>query len=194
MSEIALVRPEPPGDEQGLAAIRDGVARLASTVGVFVFSHGEEVSPSANHYIWFGSHPNDEIAVVDVFSIPLRYVVVRASSETRAMQLVEAVRVVVDHVPVAVLRARVQANVQEDPAALMRLAISLTSLDPESKDIFARALASSSEAVRFQALMAAALLRSSQLLSELRSLAESEQNDTLRRLAHHAVEACSNTS
>lgn len=191
MNEIALVRSEPPGDENGLATIRDSIARLASTIGAFGFSHGEEMSNSVNHYLWFGPTVGDEIAVVDDFSVPVRYVAARARSESRTVQLAEALRTVVDHVPTAELRARASAHGHDDPAGLVRLALSLTSPDAESKGIFAQALSSRLESVRYHAIMAVALLRWPELLPELRALAASERDAALRRLAHHAVQACS---
>ena len=194
MNEIALVRHEPPGDESGLAAIRDGIARLPRRLGTFGFSHGEEASSSTNHYVWFGSTADDEIAVVDDFALPVRYVAARASSASRVALLAEALRTVVDHVPIMELRARANVHAHDDPAALVRLALSLTTFDDEAKRIFAQALSSTLQPVRYHAVLAASLLRWPALLPELHSLAASEKDEALRRLAHHAVQVCAPSS
>jgi hypothetical protein len=191
MNEIALIRPEPPGDEHGLTAIRDGIARLQSELGTFTFSHGDKISGSANQYVWFGPSTGDEIAVVDDFALPVRYVAARASSDRRLARLAQALRAVVEHVPMTELRARADAHAHDDPATLVRLALSLSAVDDEAKRIFARALASPSQPLRRHALLAAALLRWPALLPDLQSLAASETDEAMLRLAHHAVQVSS---
>jgi hypothetical protein len=189
MTEIVLVRRESPGDEDALAAIRDAVATLAGTVGAFAFSHGEEVSADANHYLWFGPRSGDEVAVIDDFAVPVRYVAVRAPSETRAAQVAEALARTLDHVPLTELRSL--ATEGADPAAITRLALALSQHDAETEAIVARALASPADATRYHGVVAASLLGWPQLLPALETMAKAETNDGLRRLADHAVRVAS---
>jgi hypothetical protein len=191
VNEVAIVREEPPGDEEGMIQLRDEIARLPPHLGAFIFAHGREVSASMNHYVWYGPRAGDEIAVIDDFDIPARYVAMRANLKTRLAELTEAVRSVVHHVSVENLRAHALAHVHDDPASLIRLALALVSADRASLAIFANGLKDACENVRYCALVATSLVRWPELLPDVRARAAAEVNEVLRRLAEHAVLACS---
>ena len=108
----------------------------------------EPADHSTDHYVWFGPMHGDEIAVVDDFSIPVRSVAARGGTESRSAQIAEALRKTLDHVSSAELRARATAHIHDDPVALVRLALSLTSRDEVSQEILTRALSSSAESLR----------------------------------------------
>lgn len=155
-----FVLPEAPGDEWGLAKVRQSIARMPEG---FVYREAVAVTDEVNEYLWDGPYVGDLITIVDDFQIATRYVRVSSRFRIEADKRRASLGVRVG----AVTRDELLAAARgPDTRAIIRLVLGVP-LDPETVLLIEKALDSGEREARTHAIIAASLSASELVVEPL---------------------------
>lgn len=155
-----FVLPEAPGDEWGLARVRQSIGRMPEG---FVYREAVPITDEVNEYLWDGPYVGDVITIVDDFQIATRYVRVSSRFRLEADKRRAALGVRVG----AVTRDELLLAARgPDARALIRLVLGVP-LDHETVMLIDKALDSTDRETRKHAIVAASLSASELVVEPL---------------------------
>ncbi len=152
--------PEAPGDEWGLARVRESIGRMPEG---FVYREAVAVTDDVNEYLWDGPYVGDVITIVDDFHIATRYVRVSSRFRLEVDRRRAALGVRVGAVPRDELLLAARGP---DARAIIRLVLGVP-LDPETVMLIEQALDSDDRETRTYGIIAASLSASELVVEPL---------------------------
>lgn len=171
-----FVLPEAPGDEWGLARVRQSIGRMPEG---FVYREAVPITDEVNEYIWDGPYVGDLITIVDDFQIATRYVRVSSRFRLEADKRRAQLGVRVGAVPRDEL---LLAACGPDTRAVIRLVLGVP-LDPETVTLIETALDSGDRETRKHGIIAASLSASELVVEPLnRALVRAEDAGELQMI------------
>jgi hypothetical protein len=185
-----FVLPESPGDEWGLARVRESISRMPEG---FVYRDAVAVTDEVNEYAWDGPYVGDLITIVDDFQIATRYVRVSSRFRLEADKRRASLGVRVG----AVTRDElVLAASGPDSRAIIRLVLGVP-VDHETVMLIEQALDAVNRDARKHAIIAASLSASELVVEPLhRALvrARQEQDTGELQMIRLALSSCDATA
>ena len=175
--------------ERALDVVQDRTGLL------FGFSHSDE-QDGIEIYTWHELRDGSAlIRLIDDPAIGTRYLLIEAQSDDVASVLAQTLGEVLPVETIDRLRQQAQAEMDRQPAALIRLALATEhGGDSATLKLILRGLRSDRVQTREAAITAAALTRSPPLVPELKRLEAAEEDEGLRRMIAQAISDCEGTS
>jgi hypothetical protein len=141
--------------------------------------------------IWEAAGTQAILTLMSDRATPAHYLMIEAGSDELVARISRELENVIPAMPLSTLQERAE-RVDEDPSALVRLALATDAYapDPRSVDLIAAGFAHDEPLVRYRAAEAAALAPHEAFLATLEALAREDPNESVRGMAKMAADAC----
>lgn len=171
-------------------ALEDALDGIEKRFGLLFGYARSEDQPGARRHVWSEYRQGQaSIELIDDDELPARYVQVASPDEQEREGLAEELGGHLPVVPVEELRAAARDRAEEDPAALVRMALGESAPpDHEAVEIVRTHLNPDAPRPRREAAVtAAALLRSPELVPHLERLRDAEEDPNERQAIEQAI-------
>ena len=184
-----------PDDESVFEAMYPVLNELALRHGL-AFRYGSVEQPAEDmvRHVYHEQSSRAELSLVNDWRAQAQYITVEAADANLAQAIASTVAERLPSWTLDALRADAEMRMDEEPEALVRLALAAGEhAEPEVAALIERAAAAEDDLIRFRAAEAAAITGWPRFADVFRPLAAGDSSPEVREMAGHAVAAATRT-